>query len=97
MLFRSAIRTENGVLLRRPRRVAFGMAVGSSDIVGWRSIVITESMLGCRVAQFVALEVKKPGGRTTDAQRAFVELVRAQGGVGGVVRSVEDAEKMLNE
>lgn len=39
----------------------------------------------------IACEVKRPGGKPTPGQTAFLEAVRARGGVGVVVRSVEDA------
>lgn len=60
-------------------RVVYGLAVGSADLVG----VVR--------GRFVALEVKTPTGRVTPAQAQWLALVRAQGGVAEVVRSVEDA------
>jgi hypothetical protein len=47
------------------------------------------------MAQFVSLEVKRPGGRGTEAQRNWREAVVAAGGVGVEVRSVEEAEAAL--
>ena len=88
---------EGSIIIERPKRVQFGMAVGSSDIIGWRSVVITEEMVGCRIAQFVAMEVKAPKGRTTQEQRDFIDTVRAHGGLAGVVRSVDEAEALLSE
>ena len=85
------------ILIERPKRVTFGMATGSSDIIGWRSIIITDEMVGHRVAQFVAIEVKAKNGRATNEQIAFVETVQAHGGLADIVRSVEDAEDLLNE
>ena len=85
------------VLIDRPKRVTFGMATGSSDIIGWRSVIITDEMVGHRVAQFIAIEVKAKNGRATQEQLAFVETVLSHGGVAGIVRSVEEAEELLRE
>lgn len=69
-------------LARDPRsgaKVRFGLCVGSSDLIGL-----------CR-GRFLALEVKTATGRPTPEQLAFIAMVRAQGGIAGVVRSVADA------
>ena len=44
-----------------------------------------------RGGRFVALEVKSETGRVTKEQATFIALVRHMGGVGEVVRSVEEA------
>lgn len=84
-------RTEDGRVVRT------GLCVGSSDVIGWQSIEITPDMVGRRVAVFVALEAKSDTGRPTREQLAFIAAVRAAGGIAGIVRSSEDAEKLLRE
>lgn len=84
-----ALRDQRGQLVR------YGLCQGSSDLIGYRSIEITPDMVGQHIAQFVALEVKSPTGRTTPEQAAFLRLVAEAGGVSGVVRSIEDASKQL--
>lgn len=55
-------------------------------------------LIGCTLAgRFVALEVKTPTGRATPEQLRFIEAVRRNGGVGAVVRSVEEAVQVLTE
>ena len=83
------------VLMTRASRVSFGMGKGTSDIVGWRSVVITPEMVGQTIAQFVAIEVKVPKGRMTAEQANFIDTVIAHGGCAGVARSVEDAQELL--
>jgi len=73
------------------RPIQFGLARGSSDLVGWRSVVITPDMVGQRVAVFTAIEIKTPTGRITPAQRAWLEAVTKAGGIAGIARSVADA------
>lgn len=69
----------------------YGLCIGSADLIGWKTITIADK----RVAQFVALEVKTKTGRLTAEQERFIELVRNAGGVGEVVRSVEDAKRVI--
>ena len=68
---------------------------GASDLIGWKSIVVTESMLGSRLAVFVAIEVKDGSGRTTPEQDHFISVVAGAGGLAGVARSTEDAMDIL--
>ena len=60
--------------------VRYGLAQGSSDIIGI-----------AKGGRFVALEVKSDTGRVTKEQATFLRLVNSMGGVGDVVRSVEEA------
>ena len=84
--------------LRDPRTgqmVRFGLAPGSPDLVGWRSVVVTEDMVGQRLAVFCGIEVKIPGGRVREDQVNFLDRPAAAGGVAGVVRSVVEAVEYL--
>ena len=76
---------------RTGRPVQFGLARGSADLIGWRIITITPSMVGSQVAVFTSIEVKTPTGRIRPEQHAWLNCVQAAGGIGGVARSVEDA------
>ena len=73
------------------RPVQFGLARGSADLIGWRTVVVTPDMVGQRLAVFTSIEVKTPTGRLTPAQHAWLGVVRAAGGIAGVARSVSDA------
>ena len=85
------------VLLKPFRRVKFGLFKGSSDLIGWKSVHITQEMVGSEVAVFVAIEVKKPGkrNRTTGEQKNFINQVNKSGGIALVVTSKEEARKGL--
>ena len=77
------------------RFVRFGLCKGSSDLIGLRSLVITPELVGQRVAQFVAVEVKTATGAIRAEQHAFLEFVQRSGGIGGICRSVRDAQQLL--
>lgn len=76
------------------RPVRYGLAndtpemnakIKSSDLIGWRPLVITPGLVGSTIAQFVAREVKRPGWRFTAtdreaAQLRFLEMVLMNGG-----------------
>lgn len=64
---------------------------GASDLIGWKSIVVTQAMVGQRLAVFVAIEVKDGKGRTTPEQDHFIQVVHDAGGLAGVARSPEEA------
>lgn len=48
-----------------------------------------------RDGRFLACEVKRPSGQTTPEQEAFLDCVRANGGVALVARSVDDLIRAL--
>jgi hypothetical protein len=72
------------VTLTDARMIRFGLAVGSSDIVG---------VAPC--GRFLAVEVKTLTGRATKEQLLFIAAVIKAGGIAGIARSVEDALKLL--
>ena len=80
---------------RTGRPVQFGLARGSADLIGWRTITITPEMVGQRIAVFTSIEVKTTTGHLTPAQQAWLCTVRTAGGIAGVARSVRDAEEIL--
>jgi hypothetical protein len=70
-----------GVMIKRPQRITYGLAVGSSDLVGWRTVRITPDMVGKTIAQFVAIECKTAAyPDTTLEQDNWLEAVSAAGG-----------------
>jgi len=81
---------------RTGRLVTFGLARGSADLIGWRTVVVTPEMVGQRIAVFTSIEVKTPTGRLRPEQQAWLGVVRGAGGVAGVVRSVEDALNLMD-
>ena len=84
-----AVRINAGAVVVSPgegksRRLYRGAPAGTSDI------------LGCLPGgRFFALEAKRPGMKPTEKQSAFLESVRATGGIAGVACSVEEAAEVL--
>lgn len=77
------------------RWVKFGLVEGSSDLIGWTPVEITQDMVGQHLAVFTAIECKTKRGKPTDTQQYFIARVQADGGYAGVARSVEDALKVI--
>jgi hypothetical protein len=81
---------------RTGRLVTFGLARGSADLIGWRTITVTQAMVGTRLAVFTSIEVKTPTGRVKPEQQAWLEAVQGAGGIAVIARSVPDAELALS-
>lgn len=97
------LRNNVGVLVDRAtqRPVAFGLGSkgakplkGTSDKIGWRSVVVTPEMVGRRLAVFVAIEEKDLAKPTADQLR-FIAIVQSAGGLAGVAHSAAEAESIL--
>ena len=88
-----AFRNQCGALPdpRTGRLVTFGLAKGSADLIGWRTVVVTPEMVGTRLAVFLSIEVKTATGRVNPAQQAWLSVVQGAGGLAGIARSVPDA------
>jgi hypothetical protein len=94
VLFRNNV----GVLFDKTNRpVRFGLAndskqlnekIKSADLIGWRKIEITQSMVGTHIAQFLSRECKEPnwiykGTPREIAQLEWAKLVISAGGDAG--------------
>jgi hypothetical protein len=83
-------RNESGVATHAGRnsvqRVRYGLAKGSSDLVG----VLAPA------GRFIALEIKSPTGKPTERQLMWLATIRRFGGFAAIVRSVEDARAAIN-
>lgn len=92
-------RNNNGVLRdARGQYVKYGLAPGSSDLIGVRRITITPEMVGRIVGVFCALEVKLPtNNERPEIQLAFTRIVQDLGGRAGFCTSVSEALKILSE
>jgi hypothetical protein len=84
------------VVLYGARPIHAGLCPGSPDLVGWRSLTVTRDHVGRRLAAFAGLEVKMPDQRPTEQQEAFLGVMAAAGGLGGVVRSEDDARRAVD-
>ena len=68
---------------------------GVPDILACVPCIITADMVGARVGLFVAMEMKSLVGEATDLQAYHLDCIGRAGGVGGVVRGVDDAKALL--
>lgn len=83
-----ALKDEHGRLVRfglGNESTTLNRKFKSADLIGWRTITITPDMVGCKIAQFLARECKYEGWVYTgsereQAQKAFLDLVVAEGG-----------------
>jgi hypothetical protein len=82
---------------RTGRLVTFGLAKGSADLVGWRTVTVTPDMVGQRIALFVSMEIKTSTGRLSAPQRHWLQAVQADGGIAGVVRSEAEAQALVSD
>ena len=80
---------------RTGRPVQFGLARGSADLIGLRTVTITPDMVGQQVAVFTSIEVKTPKGRPTAEQQNWLNMVRSLGGIAGIARSIQDANEIV--
>lgn len=75
------------VTLAKARRVGYGLAQGSADLIGWRPTADG-------TAQFVAIEAKQGSGRLTKEQRNFLRQVREAGGYAAVAHDGENGPEI---
>lgn len=86
-------RNNSGMLYNKDGTpVKYGLAKGSSDLVGWRSISTVANGV---IAQFIALECKQPGKKPTPEQAAFINAVNKAGGIGAVITDPAQLEEIL--
>lgn len=55
-------------------------------------------IIGCipKSGRFLAIEVKRPGGRLTPEQQQFIDTINQNGGLAFVAYSVDEVEEKLN-
>ncbi|MBF0140073.1 MAG: hypothetical protein HQL74_07320 [Magnetococcales bacterium] len=87
--------TPDRVTLHFPRRIAFGLTPGASDLIGFKSVLVTPGMVGQRIAIFTAIETKFGQEATTTDQDTFLEHCQMFGAITGVARSVAAASKIM--
>ena len=81
---------EGGVYIANPSRIVYGLAVGSSDHVGWTPVVIEPHHVGQTMAVFTAVEEKTLAyPRLTPAQSNWLEQVTRAGGLAYVARETK--------
>lgn len=91
------MRPNGDVVIHHPRRIQYGLAVGSADLIGLRSMLVQPADVGRRIARFASVEVKSPGKHLQSNQRAWRNMVRDLGGLAGDVHDVKEALDVLWE
>lgn len=83
-------RNNSGMLYNKDGTpVRYGLAKGSSDLIGWRAIGNPP------IAQFLAFEIKRPGCKPTPEQVVFLDNVSKAGGIAAVVTDASQLENLL--
>lgn len=86
------------ILLRKSRIVHFGLSEGSGDYIGWKSVIITQDMVGKKFARFSSAEMKTERGSLSQEQLNWMTAIEFAGGIAGVVRNpIEDIRKLFTE
>jgi len=75
------------------QKVRYGLCNGSSDLIGWIPRVVDATMLGATLAQFLAIECKRPGKDATANQARFLAAVERAGGLAVVAHGREDIQE----
>lgn len=77
-------------------RIHFGLTTGSSDLIGLKSVIISQDMVGQKIALFVGVETKTATGSMRDEQKRWLEFVSQMGGLAIVARNLEEASEKLS-
>lgn len=85
------------MIITNPRPVTFGLCNGSSDLIGWTNVKISQEMVGKTFPIFTACEVKYGKGRPTKEQTAFVKYINSINGIATIAWSFEDFIKEKRE
>ena len=84
------------VVLSNARPVKYGLCEGSSDKIGWTQVVITEEMIGKKIAVFTAIEEKSRKGSATAVQKNFIKTVLSCGGIAVLAKSLDDLKAAID-
>lgn len=88
----------NSVGFDRERKVRYGLAKGSHDLIGWYPIVIKPEHVGMTLAVFVGIEVKGEKTPLKKHQLNFMQVLADDGGISILARgSADDIERAFNE
>jgi hypothetical protein len=94
---RTVEKSAGSITLAPFRVVTHGLAPGSSDLIGWHTITVDRSMIGTKLAVFLAVEVKAAQGTLAPEQSNFLAAVERAGGIAICARHEDEAEKLLTQ
>lgn len=72
------------------RYLRYGLAPDTPDAFGFQSLIITQEMVGQRIAQAIGYEFKTGDAVQTVGQKNFQKVLESMGGRYKVIRSVGD-------
>ena len=78
------------------RWISWGLAPGSADLIGLKTLQISADMIGSKIAVFTSLEIKTLTGVEQSDQIAWRQTIQKLGGIAEFIRSEEDAVRILN-
>lgn len=90
----------------RGNYIKYGLCTGSSDLIGFTGINITQEMVGRIMAVFTAIEVKrigwtppKSGSRLSDWQQQlnFITQVKKFGGIACLATNIEHVNEAISQ
>ncbi len=91
-------RQNSGSTMIGDRFIKFSSMPGVSDIIGVLPVYLGQrGHLMVTVGRFIAVECKMPKGRLQPSQQIFIESVKRAGGIAGLVRSIEELERLVGE
>lgn len=82
------------LLLKHPTKIA-GAPAGTSDIIGCKTVIISQEMVGKTVGIFTCIEVKKPSEKPKPHQEKYLALMNSRGAIAGVAKSPEEAVSLI--
>jgi hypothetical protein len=102
--------TDGSVVVKaaRPIALGFGLAngepvVGAADLIGWEEVIITEAMIGHKVAIFKSIECKSSTGKGSSESKASADQknwrdqVNKSGGMAGIASTPEEHRAIVND
>lgn len=69
------------ILIDKGAPMHFGLQKGSSDMIGWESVLITPDMVGKKVAVFQSIEIKTENDHLSKFQKIWNKIVEKEGGI----------------
>lgn len=79
------------------RYVRYGLAPGSSDVIGVRTMQVTANMVGKRVAVPLMIETKTEDQRLSTDQKSWLAMAHKLGCIAGVATSVDEARQIITD
>lgn len=73
----------------------YGIRDGKSFAFKSGNVGVSDILACSPSGKFVAIEVKKPGGKPSDAQVAFINQVSKQGGIAAICYSLDEAISLI--